>query len=458
MTNYKDLCVSIIGAGMGGLTAAVAFAKNGFKQIHVYENAPALGFVGAGIQIAPNLIRVLDELGIWQGSVVQKEATAVKEVRIIDGTSDRELARVSMADVGLKYGYAHYAGHRASLATVLYDAAKSEPSVHFHFNQTLQSIKSYEPGNTKFVVKDNADVEQTIETDILIGADGIKSAVRESMLSDLGLKAEVEETGTAAYRIILERKQMEPYPELLELIDSDTVHRWIGPGRHLIAYPIYNHTLYNIATAQPDINFAGPINSTWTNQADKKAMKKVYADFCPVVQKLLDLIPEGEVVEWRLRSHKSLETWTRGGVALLGDACHPTLPHLSQGAAMAIEDGAIIAEVFSLVANGGADRGDIAQTLKVYELLRKDRTSTLVDLAAASARTLHLNNGEAKEQRDREFKAAMKSGKPLPDKWASPEVQEMIFTYNGLSDTRNRFWELCGNLEKGSVRNSSLKI
>jgi salicylate hydroxylase len=125
---------------------------------------------------------------------------------------------------------------------------------------------------------------------------------------------------------------------------------------------------------------------------------------------------------------------------------------------MAIEDGAILAEVVSLVPNGGADRRDIAQTLKVYELLRKERTSTLVDLAAASARTLHLDEGKAKEQRDREFEAAMKSGKPLPDKWVSPEVQQMMFTYDGLSDARNRFRELYASLQQGSVRHGGLKI
>ncbi|KAJ4249156.1 hypothetical protein NW762_012491 [Fusarium torreyae] len=458
MSDYRDLRVSIIGAGMGGLTAAVAFARKGFKQVHVYENAPALGFVGAGIQIAPNLIRVLDELGIWQGSALQREATAVKEVLVIEGPSDRELARVSMANVGEKYGYPHYAGHRASLASVLYDAAKFEPNMYFHFDQTLESVESYRPGNISFVVKSSAGVEQTVETDILIGADGIKSTVREVMLSRLGLRAEVEDTGTAAYRIILDRKQMEPYPELLELIDSDTVRRWIGPRRHLIAYPIHNHTLYNIATAQPDVNFSGSVNSTWTNKGDKKAMKEVYSDFCPIVQKLLDLVPEGGVVEWRLRSHKPLETWTLGGVALLGDACHPTLPHLSQGAAMAIEDGAILAEVVSLVPGGGSDRNDIAQTLKVYELLRKNRTATLVDLAAASARTLHLDDGKAKEERDREFEAAMKLGKPLPDKWASPEIQQMIFTYDGLSDARDRFKELYASSQQFSGEHGRSKI
>ncbi|KAH7275014.1 hypothetical protein B0J15DRAFT_518760 [Fusarium solani] len=449
MADYRDLHVSIIGAGMGGLTAALAFAKKGFKQVHVYEQAPALGFVGAGIQIAPNLIRVLDKLGVWGDSSLEKEATNVKEVYIYDGPTNNELARVPMEDIHQKYGYSHYAGHRASLAGNIFDAAKAQPNVHFHFGQTLQSVTSFGPGKVTFVIKSGDGVERVVETDVLIGADGIKSPVRESILSSLDLSAEVEETGTAAYRILVEREKMEPYPELLELIDSDAVRRWIGSKRHIIAYPIHNHTIYNVATAQPDVNFAGSINATWTNKGDKKAMKDVYSDFCPLVQKLLDLVPDGDVVEWRLRSHKPLDTWTLGGVALLGDACHPTLPHLSQGAAMAIEDAAVLAEAVSLVPGGGADRQELAKTLKVYELARKPRTSTLVELAALSARTLHLGEGKAKEERDRQFAAAKTKGAPVPDKWASPEIQKMIFEHECVGDIRERFKELYASLSGG---------
>ncbi|KAM0432986.1 hypothetical protein ACHAPT_004691 [Fusarium lateritium] len=449
MADYRDLEVSIIGAGMGGLTAALAFAKKGFKQVHVYEHAPALGFVGAGIQIAPNLIRVLDTLGVWGNSSLEREATNVKEVYIYDGPSNSELARVPMADIQQKYGYSHYAGHRASLAGSIFDAAKAEPNVHFHFGQALQTVASFGPDKVTFVIKGSDGAESVVETDVLIGADGIKSPVRESMLSSLRLSAEVEETGTAAYRILIDREKMAPHPELLELIDSDAVRRWIGSKRHIIAYPIHNHSIYNIATAQPDVNFAGPTNATWTNKGDKKAMKDVYSDFCPLVQKLLDLVPDGDVVEWRLRSHKPLDTWTLGGVALLGDACHPTLPHLSQGAAMAIEDAAVLAEAISLVPGGGADRGELAKALKVYELARKPRTSTLVELAASSARTLHLGEGKAKEERDRQFAAAKTNGAPLPDKWASPEVQSMIFEHECVGDLRERFQKLYASLSKG---------
>ncbi|KAM5353412.1 hypothetical protein ACJ41O_000062 [Fusarium nematophilum] len=444
--DYRNLRVSIIGAGMGGLAAALAFGKKGFRQVDVYENAPGLGFVGAGIQIAPNMIRVLDRLGIWTNSAMEKEATNVKEVCIYDGPTNNVLAKVSMTGISQKYGYPHHAGHRASLAGGLFDAAKAEPNVQFHFGKTLQGLESFGPGAVKFAVKDQDGTTEIIETDVLIGADGVKSAVRDSILSSLNLEAQVEETGTAAYRILLKREQMEPFPELLELIDSDSVRRWIGEKRHIIAYPIHNHTIYNIATAQPDSNFADATNVTWTNLGDKKAMKAVYADFCPLVQKLLDLVPEGDVVEWRLRSHKPLETWTRGAVAMLGDACHPTLPHLSQGAAMAIEDAVSLAEVLALAPSGGERHETVVKALKVYELLRKTRTSTLVDLAALSARTLHLGDGDAKKQRDLQFAAAREKGGPVPDKWASPEVQEMIYKYDCVEDAHERFGKLYSKL------------
>lgn len=179
-------------------------------------------------------------------------------------------------------------------------------------------------------------------------------------------------------------------------------------------------------------------------------MKQVFEDFNPIVQQLLDLVPGEDVVEWKLRCHEPLATWTCGAVTMLGDACHPTLPHLSQGAAMAIEDAATLAEALSLMPGDGSDREAIEKTLKVYELLRKPRTSTLVDLAVQSAKALHLGAGNAREERDRQFAAAAKTGTaPVPDRWVSPEVQKMIYEHDCIKDTRERFEQTFKSVSKG---------
>jgi salicylate hydroxylase len=461
MADVKDLHISIIGAGMGGLAAALALSKKGFPHVDVYETASNLGFVGAGIQLAPNLVRVLDRLDCWSGTDLERDATHVQEASIRDGATNRELAHVPMPDIKEKYGFPHCTGHRASLAGGLYEACKKEAGVQFHFGQSLKEITSFgnDSGKVSFIMQSRDGQTRTIETDILLGADGIKSTARQSMLQHLDIEAQVEDTGQAAYRIMLPLSQMSTDPDLLALLQSDGVKRWIGEKRHIIAYPIANHTIYNLSTCQPDQNFAMAPSATYTTKGDKGAMKAVFADFCPLVQKMLDMVPEGEVCEWRLRSHRPLPAWTEGAVALLGDACHPTLPHLNQGAAMAIEDAAVLAEVIAR-ARAGADHGngngngnsngdaniDTAKALRVYELLRKDRTSTLVDLAAFSGRTLHLGEGKAKEERDRQFAAAREQGKPVPDKWASPDVQKMIYEYDCVEEARRRFDELYDGL------------
>ncbi len=457
---------------MGGLATALAFARKGFKHVDVYETASNLGFVGAGIQLAPNLVRVLDRWGCWTGKALEAEATDVQFSSIRDGPSGRELTRVAMPDIAAKYGYPHCTGHRASLAGGLYDACRAEPAITFHFSTALVDIVSFGDGGGRrkavFTVQRRGEgAPAELETDLLVGADGIKSAVRTALLQREGVAADVEDTGQAAYRIMLTREQMAGDPELLAMLDAGGAVRWIGERRHVIAYPIAGKSIYNLSTCQPDDNFAAAPTATYTTRGSKEAMLRVYADFCPLVHKMLRLVPEGEVCEWKLRSHRVLPTWSRGAVALVGDACHPTLPHLSQGAAMAIEDGAVLAEVLSRISpsssssssssrapgSGGKGEGeveaegekadggdDISRALKVYELLRKDRTATLVELAYTSGRTLHLGEGKAREERDRQFEEARRrGGAPVPDKWASPDVQDMIYSYDCVEDAREKF-------------------
>jgi len=288
--------------------------------------------------------------------------------------------------------------------------------------------------------------EYTLEVDILLASDGIKSVTRTQMLAQLGTESQEEDTGQAAYRIMLKRSEMEHDPELLELLDCDTVVRWVGERRHIIAYPVSNKQIYNLSTAHPDTHFAAATNATYTTRGSKSAMLQMYHDFCPLVHRMLNLVPDGEVCEWKLRVHRPLPTWVLGSVALLGDACHPTLPHLSQGAAMAIEDGAVLAEVVSRMPPDRIhDPETVTKTLKVYELLRKPHCSALVDLATHSGRILHLGEGKAKEERDREFRQNGKTGS-VPDKWASPDVQKMIYSHDCVQEAIDKYDELFANL------------
>ena len=425
--DVESLKVCIIGAGMGGLTCALALARAGFKDIKVFEMASNLGFVGAGIQMAPNMARVLDRLGVW--SDIAKEGVVLNETSIRQGATDNELGHVDLKYILKTYGYPHMVGHRSTLAGELYNGCKRESDkIEFKFSTTCENINFDGKPNFTAIPRSGSEPYE-VKCDILLGADGVKSNTRVAILKELGIEAEVKDTHQAAYRIMLSREQMSSDPELLALIDADRVIRWIGEKRHIIAYPVSRKQIYNISTTQPDVNFAAAPSATYTTKGSKKAMLEVYGDFCPMIHRMLDLVPEGEVCEWKLRVHAPLPTWVHGSTALIGDACHPTLPHLAQGAAQAIEDAAVLGVVLSHLPSG-AGPADINQALKRYEKVRKERAETLVELAAASGRGLHLGEGAAKEERDKQF-AALKAGKgPVPDKWADADVQKRVYGFD----------------------------
>ena len=140
---------------------------------------------------------------------------------------------------------------------------------------------------------------------------------------------------------------METDPELKKLIDEPVITRWIAHRRHIISYPINNRETYNISTAHPDEHLG--TEESWTSKGSKEAMLNMWHDYCPRVQKMLHLVQADEILEWKLRVHAPLKTWIEGRVFLLGDASHPTLPHLAQGAAQAVEDGAVMATLLAKI-------------------------------------------------------------------------------------------------------------
>lgn len=356
----------------------------------------------------------------------------------IEGSTDNELAHVDLHYIRSTYGFPHMVGHRASLAGGMFNGSKREKAVTFHFSHSCEDIKSFGP-KPKFTVTPRGKEPFDVECDVLLAADGVKSKIREQILGELGVDAQVQDTGQAAYRIMLKREEMSSDPELLALLNADKVTRWIGEKRHIIAYPVSSKQIYNISTTQPDTNFAAEVSATYTTKGSKSQMMKVFGDYCPMIHRMLDLVPEGEVCEWRLRTHSRLPTWVHGCVALVGDACHPTLPHMAQGAAQAIEDAAVLGVVLAMCPDDKPE--SVTKALKVYEMVRYERAYTLVDLAAASGRSLHLGEGAAKEERDKQF-AALKKGKgAVPDKWADADIQKIIYGTDVMQEAKDHFDE-----------------
>lgn len=360
-----------------------------------------------------------------------------------EGKDDRELAKVDLRYLKETYGYPHMVGHRASLAGSLYAGCKSEPAITFHFAAALEAVESFSPKPT-IRIKPRDGESYSLKADVFLAADGIKSIARDTILQELKADARIEDTQQAAYRIMLKREQLEHDPELLELINNDGVIRWIGPKRHIIAYPVSNKTIYNISTAQPDKNFAAAPSATYTTKGSKSEMLATFDDFCPKIQRMLGLAPDGEICEWKLRVHSPLPTWVHGSTALVGDACHPTLPHLAQGAAQAIEDAAVLGVVLSHCPDKSPE--NINKALKVYERIRKDRAETLVELAAENGRALHLGEGAAKEERDKTFAALKEKKGSVPDKWADADVQKRIYGHDCMKVAEESFDKLFAKL------------
>ncbi|KAJ5758747.1 salicylate hydroxylase [Penicillium odoratum] len=202
---------------------------------------------------------------------------------------------------------------------------------------------------------------------------------------------------------MLSREPMEHEEELKMLIDEPVATRWIGPHRHIIAYPVRNHELFNIVLLHPDEHGA---EESWTTTASKMDMLKHYHGWDPRMTKLLNLVKDDEVLEWKLCSYPPLQTWIEGSVAMTGDACHPVLPYVAQGAAQAVEDAAALGVLLSVISSFD----EIPKALRAYKASRKLRAEAVQQSGTVNRATLHLPDGLDQQARDEQFRASMKGG------------------------------------------------
>ncbi|KAL2797743.1 hypothetical protein BJX66DRAFT_81521 [Aspergillus keveii] len=380
--------------------------------------------VGAGIQVSPNMLRLFDRWGV--SPLIHAKDVALERIHVRRWQDGSLLGTMP---VNKTFGQ-QVVIHRADLHNALIEKALELENVELRVDSHVANVDF----DSTTVTLTNGTV---VGADIIIAADGIKSALRDYLLGEDASKPMA--TGDAAYRIMLTRSVMENDPELKRLIEVPEATRWLGPERHLIAYPVRNHELYNIVLLHPDRH---GIEESWTTKGSKQRMVDDYEGWDPIVTKLIDLVPDDEVLEWKLCLHPPLKTWIKGSVALVGDACHPMLPYVAQGAAQAVEDAAALGIVLSKIAS----KQEIPLALKAYEKSRRERAETVQQSGSLNRITLHLPDGPEQLARDQQFRASLTGGEN-PDKWSDRKTQEFLWGWDAekaaLQTWEGEFLRLC---------------
>jgi salicylate hydroxylase len=353
--------IAISGAGIGGLTAALALLQRGF-QVDVYEQAKVFGEVGAGIQLSANGTRCLIALGLQNDVLRCANQPVAKEIRHWSSGNTWRLFDLG-AESDDRYGAPYLMMHRADLHSILVNHIQAIRPESLHLGSRLTGLS-----------QDDTEVTLQFEdgvswrADVLIGADGVHSRVRELLHGN----DQPTYTGCMAWRGVIDAAAL--HDHLRRPVGTN----WVGPGAHVITYPLRNGEL---------MNFVGIVErSAWQKESwtEQGTVEECLGDFQDWHEDVLSMVKHlGTPFKWALMGRSPLERWTRNRVTLLGDACHPTLPFLAQGAMMAIEDGVVLARCLETCPNAPT------VALQRYERLRHARTSAIVQKSAENTKRFH---------------------------------------------------------------------
>ena len=354
--------ILIAGAGIGGLCAALALAKRGFK-VELFEQAATLSELGAGLQLSPNAMQVLNELGL--GEPLRALAFSPSNATMRHYQSGAEYVSIPLGKQCIsRYGAEYLHVHRADLQQVLHQSAL-DFGVHIQLN--AQVIGYQQAANGVQLLLANGE---PIPGDVLLGADGIRSRIHTQMLG----QTEAQFTGQVAWRGTI------PTARLPKGLVKPNANLWVGPGRHFVSYYLRCGTVLNFVAVEERSNWT---QESWHQRGDLRQLRGAFSDWHPQVSEVL--AAADECFLWALFDRPPLAKWVDGKVALLGDACHPMLPFLAQGAAMAIEDAYVLAAMLDRYA-------DTATALQAYQDQRLPRTRKIQGMARANARLYHMSN------------------------------------------------------------------
>jgi salicylate hydroxylase len=320
--------ILIVGGGLGGLTAALALAQLGWP-VRLLEAAPEFGAIGYGIQFGPNVFQVLDRIGVTEA--VLEKADAPPAVLMIDALTGKEVTRVSTgSSFRARFKYPYIIVHRIDLHNVLLEACRRDALITLEPDAMVTQFQDH--GERVTVTTEDG---RSFEGAALIGADGIRSRTRAQLLAD----GDPAPNGFIAFRTIV------PMGEVTAEVRRDIVALWGGPGFHIVHYPLRHGTLFNIVAV-----FRRSAHSERGDVAAYRAeLEHAYRDAHPTMKALLAMLDLGR--RQAVGDRDPIRHWHKERVVLLGDAAHPTLQSLAQGACMAIEDGLCLADCVA-AANG----------------------------------------------------------------------------------------------------------
>ncbi len=349
----------LIGGGIGGLAAALALARRGVS-VTVLERSPVLGEAGAGLQLGPNATRVLFDLGLGETLVAKAFAPEAAEIRA--ATDLRLLLRNALGTTAeARWGAPYLQLHRADLQALLHDAVLAAGCA-VRLGASVLRIEQ-DTDRVRVILSDGT----ALEADLAVGADGVRSGVRQALFGDGAPRF----TGQVAWRGVV------PIDRLAPGMVPPVAAVWAGRGRHFVHYYVRGGQA---------VNFVGVVErdwreESWTEPGDPAELQADFAGWPPVVRAICAAATTP--FRWALFDRPPLPAWTKGRVTLLGDAAHPMLPFLAQGAAMAIEDAAVLSHRLEAAA-------DVPQALKAYEQDRLARTRRVQAASRFNARLFHL--------------------------------------------------------------------
>jgi 2-polyprenyl-6-methoxyphenol hydroxylase-like FAD-dependent oxidoreductase len=356
--------VLVAGGGIGGIAAALALVRRGFA-VKVLEQAPQLGEIGAGIQLGPNAFAAFDALGV--GEIARGRAVYTDEMLMHDALDETLVARVPTAEAFReRFGNPYAVIHRADVHASLLEGAQATGRVELVTSTHVQRIEQDPSGVTVF------DAQGRQHRGIaLIGADGVKSAVRRQYVGD-----DARVSGHVVYRAVVDRKD---FPQALQW---NAASIWVGPNCHLVHYPLRGGEQYNVV-----VTFHSREKEEWSVREGSRSEVQSYFDgICATAHQLIDLPKDWK--RWATADREPISQWTFGRAALLGDAAHPTLQYLAQGACMAMEDAVTLGEALRVHDN------DFQPAFELYQRSRVARTARVVLSAREMGRIFHAKGVE----------------------------------------------------------------